>query len=221
LKKNLGKKMTETLANHLIQQRFRGYYPVVIDVETGGLDANVDALLELAVITLDCTVSGKFILGEKKHYHIIPFANANISAESLKITGIDPYHPFRFAVTEATALKNTFQFLKAKQKAANCNRCVLVGHNAWFDLSFLNAAVKRTELKKNPFHPFTSFDTASLAGLIYGQTVLAQAAKIANIPFAQEESHSALYDAEKTAELFCKMVNLWPWQFVLPETTPI
>ncbi len=210
---------TETLANHLIQQRFRGYYPAVIDVETGGLDANRDALLELAVVTLDCTISGQFLPGEKKHYHITPFKNSNISDESLKITGIDPYHPFRFAVEESDALKGIFQLLKTKQKEAKCNRCVLVGHNSWFDLSFINAAVKRTKMKKNPFHPFTSFDTATLAALIYGQTVLAQATKFAKISFSQEESHSALYDAEKTAELFCKMVNQWPWNFVMPEAT--
>jgi len=205
--------MTNTLANHLIKQRFRGYYPAVFDVETGGLDANTDALLELAVVTIDCTVDGKFIPGEKKHYHVIPFKNSNICQESLQITGIDPYHPFRFAVEEHDALKGIFQLLKTKQKEAQCNRCVLVGHNSWFDLSFINAAATRTNIKRNPLHPFTSFDTATLAGLIYGQTVLAQALKFAKIPFEQSESHSALYDAEKTAELFCKMVNQWPWTF--------
>ena len=205
--------MTTALANHLIGQRFRGYYPVVVDVETGGLDARVDALLEFAVVTLDYGADGKFIPGEKKHYHINPGKDLNISQESLKITGINPYHPFRFAVDEDLALKETFALLDAKRQAAKCSRCVLVGHNSWFDLSFINAASKRCKIKKNPFHLFTSFDTATLAGLIYGHTVLAQAAKLAKIPFAVEESHSALYDAEITAELFCKMVNLWPLQF--------
>ena len=209
--------MTKTLANHFIQQRFRGYYPAVVDVETGGLNAKTDALLELAVVTLDCTVDGNFIPGEKKHFHVTPFKNSIISEESLKITGINPYHPFRFAVDESEALQGIFQLLKTKQKEANCNRCVLVGHNSWFDLGFINAAAKRANLKKNPFHPFTSFDTATLAGLIYGHTVLAKATKLAKIPFDHEESHSALYDAEKTAELFCKMVNLWPWEFVEPK----
>jgi ribonuclease T len=212
--------VTNNLANHLLHQRFRGYYPVVIDVETGGLDANKDALLELAVVTIDCSSGGKLIPGEIKHHHIEPFQGSNISEESLKINKIDPSHPFRFAVKEVDALKETFHFLKNKQKEAKCNRCILVGHNSWFDLSFINAAAKRSNLKKNPFHPFTSFDTATLAGLVYGHTVLAQAAKLANISFELEESHSAIYDAMKTAELFCKIVNQWPWTFVSSEATP-
>jgi ribonuclease T len=212
--------MTDNIANHLIHQRFRGYYPVVVDVETGGLDAQKDALLEVAVVTIDCSNDGKLIPGEIKHHHIVPFKDSNISEESLKITGIDPYHPFRFAVEEAIALKEIFKLLKTKQKEAKCNRCILVGHNSWFDLSFINAAAKRSNLKKNPFHPFTSFDTATLAGLVYGHTVLAQAAKIADISFVHEESHSAVYDATKTAELFCKIVNQWPWNFVTAEAMP-
>ena len=32
--------------------RFRGFYPVVIDVETAGFNAKTDALLEIAAITL-------------------------------------------------------------------------------------------------------------------------------------------------------------------------
>lgn len=211
--------MTNNIANYLIQKRFRGFYPVVVDVETGGLNADKDALLEIAVICIDCSPEGQLMPGVSKHHHIIPFTGANISAESLKITGIDPYHPFRFAIEEHKALQEIFSFLKTKQQEAKCNRCILVGHNSWFDLSFLNAASKRSNIKKNPFHPFTSFDTATLAGLAYGHTVLAQAAKIANIAFNHEESHSAIYDAQKTAELFCKIVNQWPFNLISKKTT--
>ena len=37
---------------NLIKNRFRGYLPVIIDVETAGLNAQTDALLELAAITV-------------------------------------------------------------------------------------------------------------------------------------------------------------------------
>jgi ribonuclease T len=85
-----------------------------------------------------------------------------------------------------------------------------VAHNASFDQGFLNQAARRSNLKRNPFHPFSSFDTASLAGLVYGQTVLARACAAAGIAFNNQEAHSAIYDCEKTAEVFCDMVNRWP-----------
>lgn len=171
--------MTNDLANDLLATRFRGFYPVVVDVETGGLDPQHDALLELAAFSIDCTQSGNLILGEKIHFHINPFPGAKIEPKSIAINGIDPYHPFRFAVNENEALTQFFKFILQKQKLAKCNRCVLIGHNAWFDLSFIIAAAKRSGLtKKNPFHSFTCFDTATLAALAYGHTVLAQAMPI-------------------------------------------
>ena len=84
-----------------------------------------------------------------------------------------------------------------------------MGQNSHFDHGFLNAASERNNLKRNPFHPFSSFDTATLSGLAYGQTVLARACEVADIEFDNNEAHSARYDAEKTAELFCKIVNKW------------
>jgi ribonuclease T len=94
-------------------------------------------------------------------------------------------------------------------KDHNCTRAVLTGHNAFFDLNFVNAAVARTDFKRNPFHPFSCFDTATLAGVALGQTVLAKALQVARIPFDNDEAHSALYDAQKTAELFCYVCNMF------------
>ena len=86
---------------------------------------------------------------------------------------------------------------------------MLVGHNAHFDHSFLKAAIARCEIKRDPFHPFSSFDTATLCGLAYGQTVLSRACESAGIDFNNEEAHSAQYDCEKTADVFCSIVNRW------------
>lgn len=194
----------------LIKKRFRGFLPVVVDVETGGFDAGKDALLELAAVTLQLDpATGLLAPKDCYHFHIEPFAGANIEPAALEFTGIDPDHPFRFAVKEKEALAELFQKLRTEQKAAECQRSVLVGHNAWFDLAFLNAAVQRAGIKRNPFHPFTSFDTATLAGLAYGQTVLAKACETAGIEFDTNEAHSARYDTEKTAELFCRITNEW------------
>ena len=189
-----------------IAKRFRGFYPIVVDVETGGLDPLNDALLEIAAISLNMQENGELVIGELKHHHVMPFDGSNISKDSLTINQIDPLHPFRFAVSEQEALQELFDFVENIRKAAGCSRCVLVGHNSWFDLHFLNAAIKRCKLK-SPFHSFTSLDTATLSAVFYGQTALAKAAKRAKIDFDPIQHHSAIYDAQKTAELFCKIVN--------------
>ena len=142
-------------------------------------------------------------------FHIQPFEGANIEQSALDFTGIDPWHPFRQAVPEAQALDELFRVLRKEIRDQNCTRAILVGHNAHFDASFINAAVERCGIKRNPFHPFSFFDTATLSGLAYGQTVLAKACAEAGIPFDNNEAHSAAYDAERTAELFCEIVNRW------------
>ncbi|AOE49487.1 ribonuclease T [Kangiella sediminilitoris] len=190
-----------------MKNRFRGFYPVVVDVETGGFNAETDALLEIAAVTTRYNDEGQLELYKSYHFNIEPFEGANIEQRALEFTGINPDNPLRNAVDEKEALKDIFKGLRTEQKEAGCNRCVLVGHNAWFDQSFLNAAVERANIKRSPFHPFTSFDTASLSALMLGHTVLAQACKRADIAFSQKEAHSALYDATKTAELFCHLVN--------------
>ncbi len=197
--------------NPKIAKRFRGYMPVVVDVETGGLDPKKDALLEIAAVTVNCDENGIFTPAETWQAHVEPFAGANISKEALEINRIDPDHPFRFAVSEADALAKIFKPLQAAIKQTKCNRCVLVGHNAWFDLAFMNAAIERSKAKSNPFHAFTSLDTATLGALIYGHTVLAEMLRRAGIPFDNNEHHSAIYDAEQTAKLFCKIVNDYGW----------
>jgi ribonuclease T len=187
--------------------RFRGYLPVVIDVETGGFNAQTDALLELAAVTLRMNEAGKIEIADMYHYHIVPFKNANLDPSALAFTGIDPYHPFRQAIEETQALNDLFSHIRNELKKTACKRAVLVGHNPWFDLSFIRAAIARNHIKKDPFHQFTTFDTAALSALIYGETVLAKAAEAAQLPFDKHQAHSALYDAKVTAELFCRIVN--------------
>ena len=203
--------MTETqnapLNYNLLKNRFRGYYPVIIDVETAGFNAKTDALLEQAAITLKMNEDGLLEPDQKCHFHIQPFAGANINPESLKFNGIDVDNPLRGAVPELEAMTGLFQMVRRGQKAADCQRSVIVAHNAAFDQSFVMAAAERTGIKRNPFHPFGMFDTATLSGFMFGQTVLVKACQAANIAFDNKQAHSALYDTERTAELFCYMVN--------------
>jgi ribonuclease T len=201
----------ESVRKNLISNRFRGYLPVVVDVETGGYDAKNDALLEIAAVILDVSDDGSWFLDETVTRYINPFEGSNLDKAAMDFTGIDPDHPFRkeIAVSEKKALQDIFQVIRSRMKMHDCKRSILVGHNAAFDISFLNAAVIRTNIKRNPFHPFSTFDTVTLAGLAYGQTVLARAVEAAGIAWDSTQAHSARYDAEKTAELFCAVVNRW------------
>lgn len=192
-----------------IDRRFRGFLPVVVDVETAGFDAKTDALLEIAAVIINMDEQGFLHPGTTVDCHVAPFPGANLDPKALAFTGIDPHHPFRFAKPEKEALEEVFNPIRQAVKAHNCKRAILVGHNAFFDLGFINAAVERTGIKRNPFHPFSTFDTVSLAGLAYGQTVLAKAVAAAGIEWDGKEAHSALYDTQKTAELFCAVVNRW------------
>lgn len=194
---------------YLLNERFRGYLPVVIDMEMGGLNEQTDALLEVAAVLLDIDDSGKLYQCKSFSTHVVPFDGSNIDPKSLEFNGIDPWHPLRAAREEREALAHIFNPVREAVSSAGCTRAILVGHNAFKDLGFLNAAAERTRIKKNPFHPFSTFDTVSLCGLAFGQTVLARAAVAAGVEWDTEAAHGALYDARKTAELFCQVINRW------------
>src|SRR5581483_515424 len=183
----------------LMSRRFRGFLPVVIDVETGGFHAATDALLEIAAVMIEMDADGTLRRGPTHNYHVKPFEGARLDPSSLSITGIDPYHPLRPALPERDALQRIFREIRHAIRDYHCRRAILVGHNAAFDLGFLNAAISRAEVKRNPFHPFSCFDTATFAGAALGQTVLAKAVTGAGLKWDSSSAHSAAYDAERTA----------------------
>ena len=190
-----------------LSRRFRGFLPVVVDVETGGFNAQTDALLEIAVVPIVMDSDGNLLRGETYAAHVIPFAGANIEKAALEVNGIRVDNPLRLAMSEREALDKIFKPVRAAMSDNGCTRAALVGHNAHFDLGFLNAAIARTNFKRSPFHPFSVFDTVTLAGAALGQTVLAKALVAAGIEYDAGEAHSAIYDAERTADLFCLLVN--------------
>lgn len=190
-------------------ERFRGFLPVVVDIETGGFDCERDALLEIAAVIVRMDDEGIVHPDPVVSTHVVPFPGANIEPRSLEITGIDVTHPFRAAVEEREALDIIFKPIRKALKQYECQRSILVGHNAAFDMSFLNAAIRRTNHKRSPFHLFSCFDTVTLAGLAYGQTVLSKAVQSAGFDWNASEAHSAVYDAERTALVFCDIVNRW------------
>lgn len=195
--------------SHAISDRFRGFLPVVIDVETAGFNAQTDALLEIAAVIIGMKSDGFLYMKETIHCNVAPFRGANLEQSSLDFTGIDPKSPFRNALTEIMALDKIFTPIRKAVKETGCTRAILVGHNAHFDHSFVFAAAERTGIKRNPFHQFSSFDTTTLSALAFGQTVLAKSCGLAGVDFDGKEAHSAKYDTEKTAELFCRIINKW------------
>ncbi len=192
-----------------VAARFRGFLPVVVDVETGGFNPRTDALLEIAVVLLNINKEGYWQREATHSTHVEPFPGGNLHEAALEFNRIDPTHPFRAALPEALALQRVVQPVHAAVRRHRCKLAILVGHNPSFDLSFVRAAFKRTHLKSNPFHSFSTFDTATLCGVAYGQTVLARGLQAAGLGWDEREAHSAIYDAEKTADLFCRVVNTW------------
>ncbi len=191
----------------VMAERFRGFLPVVVDVETGGFNPRTDALLEIAAVLVELRPDGRFVPGETWRYHVKPFEGANIEPAALEINGIDPFHPLRPALPERDALQRIFREVRRAVREQECSRAILVGHNAFFDLHFLNAAIERSGIKRNPFHPFSSFDTATLGGIAYGQTVLSRIVEAVGLSWDSASAHSAAYDARLTAEVFCAIVN--------------
>lgn len=189
--------------------RFRGYLPVIVDIETAGFNPKKNPLLEIAAVIVEYNSENDLEITETHHSHVIPFKNSELDESALKFNGIDPYHPFRMAIDEKDALDKLFKPIKKAVKRNQCTRAILVGHNPAFDISFLNAAIQRSQVKRSPFHPFSTFDTATLGGLAFHQTVLAKIVDCAGIAWDSNKAHSALYDAEKTAEVFCKIINRW------------
>lgn len=192
-----------------IADRFRGFLPVVVDVETGGFEATTDALLEICAIVIHMDSDGRLFPGEPIATHVEPFPGARVDPRALEVTGIDPGHPFRAAKAEREALDHVFGPVRKAIRESACQRAILVGHNAHFDLGFLNAAIRRTAHKRSPFHPFSALDTVTLGGLAYGQTVLSRIVTASGGHWDANEAHSAIYDAERTAEAFCGIVNRW------------
>ncbi len=188
-------------------QGIRGYLPAVVDVETGGFNESTDALFPVAAVLIDIDETGQLFCTETVSCHVNPFEGANLEPKSMEVNGIDVDHPFRLALDEKQALPKIFKPVRNAIKNQGCNKAILVGHNAHFDLKFINAAAARAGIKRNPFHPFSTFDTVTLSGLAYGQTVLARSIRSAGMEWDSNEAHSAVYDAEMTATLFCKVVN--------------
>ena len=192
----------------MIKERFRKYLPVVVDLETGGFDPKTNAILEIAATLIIKNEDTQLLdVGKTYRYHIEPYEGLVVEQESLDFTKINLKHPLRNAITEKDALEELFKIINTERTANGCSRAILIGHNAHFDHSFLTEAVSRNNIKKSPFHPFSVLDTVTLGALHTKQTVLARICDFLNIDYDSKEAHSAAYDSDITAKVFCKIVN--------------
>lgn len=194
-------------AGDWMRTRFRGFLPVVVDVETGGFNEKTDALLELAAVLVAPDEHNRLLPEKTLHFHVEPFKNANLDEAALKVNRIDPFHPLRLAQPEEAVLRQLFDEVRRALSRHRCSRAILTGHNASFDLKFLHAATERARINNSPFHRFSSLDTVTLGALAYRQTVLSRIAETAGFGWDEGEAHSALYDAEMTARIFCRVCN--------------
>ncbi len=201
--------MKEPSENLYIAQRFRSFLPVVVDLETGGFDTKSNPILEIAALTLRMNKIGELEQETCLLRCLKPFPGSRIDPAALAFNHIDPDDPKRLPMDEGDGIRDVLKTVRKAVRDTGCTRAILVGHNPSFDLGFLRAAIQRNRIKRDPFHPFSTFDTATLAGLAYGQTVLARAAEAAGMHWDEDRAHSALYDAERTATLFCTIVNRW------------
>ena len=190
----------------MLKERFRKFLPVVVDLETGGFNSTSNAILEIAIQLID-EEDSKLVLGASHRFHIKPFEGLIVDKDALEFLKLDLNHPLRLAVEEKFALNEIFTIINKQRSKYECSRAILVGHNAFFDHSFLLEACIRNNIKKSPFHPFSLIDTVSLGVLATKQTVLARICKELDITYDNEEAHSAAYDAMVTAEVFCKIIN--------------
>lgn len=190
----------------MLKNRFRKYLPVVVDLETGGFDSKENAILEIAITLIEESEDTLFV-GETHRFHIEPYEGLVVEDESLQFTKINLNHPLRNAVPESHALKELFNIINKAKAKYECSRAILVGHNAHFDLAFLNEAIARNNIKRSPFHPFSVLDTVSLGVLATNQTVLARICDSLSIDYDSNEAHSAAYDSDVTAKVFCRILN--------------
>ena len=192
----------------MIKERFRKYLPVVVDRETGGFDSKTNAILEIAAtLVAENNDTGLLEVGETYRYHIEPYEGLVVEAESLEFTKINLDHPLRNAISEKDALDDLFKIINKHRTENGCSRAILVGHNAHFDHAFLTESIKRNNIKKSPFHPFSVLDTVTLGALHTKQTVLARICDVLDVEYDSKLAHSAAYDSDVTAKVFCKIIN--------------
>ncbi|MDA9368412.1 exonuclease domain-containing protein, partial [Flavobacteriaceae bacterium] len=106
----------------MIRDRFRGFLPVVVDIETGGFNAQTDAILEIAATLVRMNDAGELVPYKTIAHNVDPFEGANLEPSALEFTGIDPDNPLRDALPEEIALGELFSEIRKEVRDQGCSR---------------------------------------------------------------------------------------------------
>ncbi|MCL2579170.1 MAG: PolC-type DNA polymerase III [Oscillospiraceae bacterium] len=121
---------------------------IVFDLETTGLSGSSDRIIEIGAVRLR---GGEIV--ERFRSFVDP--ERTLSAEIIKITGITD-QMLEGAPGEKAAVAAFFDFIGSAD-------AVMVAHNAGFDMSFLRAAARRSDIK----HTLTAIDTVPIARALF------------------------------------------------------
>ena len=168
-------------------QRLDGTF-VVFDIETTGFSPVANRIIEIGAVKVD---KGQVV----DRFSVFVNPEVPIPFEIEKLTGINDS-----MVMEAETIETILpQFLDFVGDA------VLVAHNANFDVSFIKENAKRQQLPVD----FTYVDTVGIARmLLTGQAKYTLDAVAKTLKISLENHHRAVDDAECTAEIFMKFIEM-------------
>ena len=181
----------------------------------------VDDLQDLVVNSRNQSLRDSYVVFDLETTGFSPVANRIIEIGAVKVadgkitekfsTFVNPQVPIPYRIEELTGINDNMvldaptietilpEFLKF------CEGCVMVAHNASFDMSFIEENCRRLGLERE----FTIVDTVALARVLMPQLnrfkldTVAKALKI-----SLENHHRAVDDAGCTAEIFEKFVEM-------------
>ncbi len=168
-------------------QRLDGTF-VVFDIETTGFSPVTNRIIEIGAVKVD---KGQIV----DRFSVFVNPQVPIPFEIEKLTGINDS-----MVMEAETIERVLpQFLDFVGDA------VLVAHNANFDVSFIKENAKRQQIPVD----FTYVDTVGIARmLLTGQSKYTLDAVAKTLKISLENHHRAVDDAECTAEIFMKFIEM-------------
>ena len=168
-------------------QRLDGTF-VVFDIETTGFSPVTNRIIEIGAVKVD---KGQIV----DRFSVFVNPQVPIPFEIEKLTGINDS-----MVMEAETIESVLpQFLDFVGDA------VLVAHNANFDVSFIKENAKRQQIPVD----FTYVDTVGIARmLLTGQSKYTLDAVAKTLKISLENHHRAVDDAECTAEIFMKFIEM-------------
>ena len=184
--------LNAALPDDLAQAPLKSLSFVIFDTETTGLNPQVDEVCQIAAVRV---VNGKLVAQERFDMLVnpgrkIPAASTEVHHITNEMVADAP------GVAEALGRFHTF-----------ADGCVLVAHNAPFDMAFLRR--REREIGKRFDQPI--LDTVLCSAILYGQsaehTLDALCARL-EITIPEADRHTAIGDALGTAEAFRKMIPM-------------